>query len=943
MRVRVLGPVCVTRADGTEARLSGSKRKALLAILALAGGRAVSADVLVESLRGDAAPPGALATLQSHVSQLRKQLGGPSTIRSQPPGYALSCRAEDVDALEFERLCRDGHRAPAGSEQAARSFADALALWRGRPFADVTGVPALEAEAARLEQARLQAAVALAEGELGRGRHGELLPQLEALARDHPLDERIARLLIVALYRCGRQVDALRAYQAVREVLAEELGLEPGPELQSLEAAVLRQDRDLEPPPRRAEAAVPARARLPTPPTPFVGRSREVEELDGLLQRARLVTITGTGGSGKTRLATEVANAVAARFRHGVALAELSAVTGGQVPRHVADALGLDVQPDADLVATIRDALEPRHLLLILDNCEHVIDEASLLAEGLVSSCPSVRILATSREPLDAPGEHLFPLLPLGTPAPELSDPAELASFPSLQLLVQLAQQSSATFSCGTDAEVRAVADICRRLDGLPLALELAAAVLRTLSLAEVVERLEDRLDLLSRGHRSAPPRHRSLRAAIEWSHQLLDDQERASLRRLAVFAGGAALDDALAVAGDPTRHHLASLGALVDKSLVVRAEREGRTRLSLHESIRQFAMEQLEAANEVEPTRRRHAEAMARLAAAAGHRLRGPEQEVWLARLEREHENLRVALEWAAHADPALFTQLCRDLWWFWFRTARTTEGRAWLARALDQSRPGEPAGASPDLLAPAAYLAWQQDDFETAHRLVGHALEAGATGGPRALALGVRARIAGDQGDFATAVAAAREGVELYEEVGDPWAVAWSRRCLASALLFSGDLATSRGIARASTDGFREVGDAWGLAGSLDLQALIAVREGRPSEALELAAEAVVEHRRLGDRSGTRQALYHLALIAAEAQQPERAVAAATESLELARENGFRLGAAHALTLLARLALEAGDRQRAEACAVEAVDLASQMGDGATEAEARQLLGLS
>jgi predicted ATPase/DNA-binding SARP family transcriptional activator len=637
MELRILGPVRVLReaeADGAQVSLGGPKQRALLALLLLDPGRPVPADRLAAELRAEGE-----ATLRSYVSRLRRALGR-DAVAAEGGGYVLRATREQVDAQRFEQLVRQARGAAPGL--ASERLHAALALWSGPALADVAECPALTQEARRLEELRLVALEERIEADLALGRHELLVPELQALVQAEPLREKLRRQLALALYRCGRQADALAACRDARRTRVEELGLEPGEELRRLEGAILRHEVALVEP-------SDARHNLPAPTTSFLGRERELDELSAALREHRLVTLTGIGGSGKTRLALEIARRQLDAWADGVWLVDLTALAEPSlVEGAVAHALG---------AAELSD-VRARELLLLVDNCEHVVDAAAEVVGGLLSRCADVRVLATSRVPLGIPGELDYPVEPLDSAI-------------AVRLFVERARALRRDVA-RDEAELELVGSICRELDGLPLSIELAAARAKALSLREIASRLDDRLRFLRAWQRVADPRHRTLQATMDWSYELLGPAEQGLLRRLAVFAGGWTLDAAAAVCLDGDEDAaLELLGRLVDASLV-RVEHDETTRYGLLETVRVYAVEQLASDPEADAVRRSHAEHYLRVAGATNlaidARDRGPQRQQ-LALLEQH--NFRAAIDHAAETDVELALGLMVELENFWMTHA--------------------------------------------------------------------------------------------------------------------------------------------------------------------------------------------------------------------------------------------------------------------------------
>ncbi|MFG2332529.1 ATP-binding protein [Streptomyces sp. NPDC048604] len=670
---RILGPTRALGPDGAELPLGGGRLRALVAALAAAGGRVVDVAGLVADVWGEDDTPAAERTpaVQALVGRARRLLGRDAVL-SVPGGYRLAVERDDVDLYRFERLAEEGAAALRAGEpgRAATLLDEALGLWRGPALADLPdrgGDPrAVRAERRHVEarRDRLAADVAL-------GRAAQALAPLAALTAEHPLDEPLHVLRLRALRAAGRPAEALAAYEAVRTVLADRLGTDPGPELRAMHAELLRPTAS---PPGRA-------AGLPSRLTTFVGRGAELDILARELTTRRLVTLTGAGGVGKTRLSLEAADRAGAAWPDGVRLVELAAVRdGAAVPAAVLTALGArethlwaaSGAPEAagrDALTRLVEHCGRQRILLLLDNCEHLVDAAAALAETLLTHCPGVTILATSREPLGVPGEAVRPVEPL----PEAT---------ALRLFAERGASARPGFAVDEDPE--AAAEICRRLDGLPLAIELAAARLRLLTPRQIADRLDDRFRLLTTGARTVLPRQQTLRAVVDWSWDILTDPERRVLRRLSVFSGGCdlAAAEAVCTTASATDATLELLGALVDKSLVVAAPDPvaGGMRYRLLETVAEYGAERLDEAGERGAVEERHLVHYRELARATDPELRGPGQGRGLARLEAEHGNLRAALRTAV-ARGAEQDGLCLvlSLSWFWQLREHQDDARTW------------------------------------------------------------------------------------------------------------------------------------------------------------------------------------------------------------------------------------------------------------------------
>jgi predicted ATPase len=781
---------------------------------------------------------------------------------------------DGLDIARFERLAAEGRAAllddPAA---AARLLGEALRLWRGPALADFVFAPFAQAEAARLEELRLAALGDRVEADLALGRHAELVPELEALLVEHPLRERVAGQLIVALYRAGRQADASGIYHATRAILVEQLGMEPSPSLRAVLTRVLEQDPSLDAVApadalREGRSLAPDRRghNLPVELTSFVGRERELGEIRSLLRDARLVTLTGTGGSGKTRLALRVARELLGDYPDGVWLVTLAALADPSlVGRSVAAALGVREEP-GPLIETLQRRLRSAQLLVVLDNCEHLIQACAQLAHGLLGACEGVRILATSREPLNIAGELIRPVAGLAVPdTPTLPPLVQLNEYAAIRLFAERAAGSQAGFVVGADSG-EAVARLCQRLDGIPLAIELAAARARALSPHEILRRLDDRFVLLTGGGRDAVARQQTLRATVDWSHDLLDRPERALLRRLAVFAGGWSTEDAEQVCADD---ELAAgtifdvLCRLVAKSLVV-AEHAvgGATRYRLLETLRAYAWERLTAAGEQNVIRRRHFDYFLELAERAREQKMTSGSDAGLAALAPQLDNLRAALAFARAADPRGLLRLATAMQQLWL-AGNLAEGRRWLDEALSQSR--EPTLERARALHAAGWLASFQQEHAQARRLV-------------------------------------QDSLALATSLNDPAAEAWAEVTLGQIEFTADNPVEARHHLERSLTIHRSLGDSLGVSRSLVLLAAAMLhipasrQQGRRE--LELARQTAHE---LEDSWGEGFALVFLGLADVDADDRELAVTRLHGALLIEAIGPIRGGALDGLAQLA------------------------------------------
>jgi predicted ATPase/DNA-binding SARP family transcriptional activator len=887
VRFDVLGPLLVWTDDGRPVQVPEVKVRALLADLLAHEGRPVSADRLAEDLWGDDPPGNPVNTLQTKVSQLRRALeqaepGGRDLVAFQTPGYVL--RATDVDAARFVALLVQA-RATTDPRARAELLSDALALWRGPAYADFRDEEFARTAATRLEEQRLTALEEQAEVRLELGEHTLLADELGELVAAHPMRERLRAAHLRALYRSGRQTEALAGYDDLRHRLADELGLDPGPELAALHQAMLRQDPSLAPPRPRTN--------LPAPLTGLIGREQAVAEISALLGSARLVTLTGPGGVGKTRLALAVADLAVDAFPDGVWLVELAGTSGETATVAEVVAAELDVRDDtatgsppgvrqADLAHRLADALRGRRLLLVLDNCEHMIEPVAELVDLLLRAAPNLRVLTTSQESLAIPGETLYAVAPLELPVPG-ADPAQAGS---VQLFVARAAAAAPGFVLD-EASAPSVAAICRRLDGLPLALELAAARVRALGVRSVADRLDDRFHLLTVSGRGRPARQQTLRAVIDWSWEQLTEQQRLILLRLAVHPGGCPLEAAEAVCAGPGLDVADLLDQLVARSMV---ESSGGIRYRLLESIAAYCLERLVPGDAVFQRRDLY---YTELAEQARPHLYGPAQRQWLERLDAEAPNLRATLEHTT--DSALALRLADALAWYWYLRGRHREGRASFTAAM----------ALPGAKCPTA-AAW----------------EAGF------------AMLTGDGTDLLERSRTAARALEA----GD----ARSRWFLALVHLNFGNAATAEGLLTEALAGFRAVGDRWGEAAALAARAKQAMFQGDHALAKRSGSESLTIFGDLGDDWGRLQASDMLGYLAEITGDYEYAARLHREGLRIAEDLRLWTDASYRLSSLGRLALLTGDLDGSRELHERGMRLAAEQSNSFAEEFARVGLGL-
>ncbi|MFF3566060.1 BTAD domain-containing putative transcriptional regulator [Streptomyces sp. NPDC002574] len=944
MRFGILGETRALRPDGETASAGGPGRRALLAMLLLETGRIVSTERLIDGLYGEEPPAGVGNALQSQVSRLRSAIGAP--VESHPGGYRLAVPRDEVDVHRFERLAAEGREALAagGTERAAGLLREALGLWRGSALSDVGDAPFAGPQITRLEELRvatLEDRIA-ADLTLDAHRHGELAAELRELVAAYPLRERLRAQLMRALYSCGRQSEALAVYEDARRELADNLGADPGPELAGTHLAVLRGDpapvvrtvpvsrasgvsRETSATARPVGSPPPLHA-LPAPLTSFVGREEELERIGSLLAGARLVTLVGPGGAGKTRLAVEAAG----RYGGEACFVDLSGLTHGTaVPQTVAGALGLrEAGPLSSAgreagapgpLARLTAALTDRDLLLVLDNCEHLIDDVARLTHGLLSACAGLRVLATSREALGITGEALSPLAPLPLPEDGADDAAVLAS-PAVRLLVD---RAAAAGSAESLPDPGAAARICRALDGMPLAIELAAARLRSLSAAEIADRLDalpgavgagDRFRLLSRGSRTAQPRQRTLRGVVDWSWELLSEEERTVLRRASVFAGGWTLAAAEAVCAGPAEgvpgapgidadDVLDLLASLADKSLVVVRRPEGGaargTRYRLLQTIRAYAADRAAEAGETERLRRAHAACFLDLALTADPHLRRAEQLDWLDRLAADHDNLHSALRGAVGAgDTAVALRLLAALCTYWMLRGMRYEGAQPAVELLRATGTGPPQGLDEEYaLCVMTAAAGTADQSELAEHFASVGEVVRRLGGlPRRFpVLNLLWAPFSGVPDTETYAVYQRELAAMAEE---PWQTALMH--IGSGFqrwMVEGDIEAAEVEFTAALTAFRTLGDRWGATMALTQLAWLSGARGDLPRAARLVDEALTVAREIGATENVAELLGERGKSAVRAGRADRARADFTACLELARRSGARemLAGAH------------------------------------------------
>jgi len=894
LSLSLLGPFQAAL-DGQSVMGLESRARALLAYLAAESGRPHAREALAGLLWPDCADRAALSNLRYALSNLREAIGD----RQADPPFLLITRdtiqfnpasdhsidlsgLEDLTDLETDRLVQvaSAHRG---------SFLEGFSC-DSAPFEEWVLV-----KREQINQQLLDALRRLATHFEQVGQHDLTITWARRQLELEPWDEEAHRQLMRSLAQGGQRNAALAQYEACRRVLKQELGVEPSRETRTLYESI-----------RDGTFTTRAPTNVPVPVTSFIGREKEQKELKELLSRTRLLTLSGTGGCGKTRLALQVAAelANASRYKEGVWWVDLAALTDpALVPQTVASVLGVRESPQVPILIALCGYLRAKEILLVLDNCEHLTDACASLAQTLLNACPRLQILATSRHTLGI-GEVVWRVPSLALP--EADAPFEqLCQYDAMQLFAARAIAVAPNWKLAEHAAI--VQHICARLEGIPLALELAAARVRMLSVRQIAERLDDRFRLLTDGSRAALPRHQTLRATMEWSYALLSDAERALLRRLSVFAGGFSIEVVEAVCSERAERTVSSdsehaertvdssllnlLAALVDKSLVIFEELTGQMRYRMLETIRQYAREKLDESGEAAQVSARHLEFLLRFAERAEPGFQSADQKLWFDCIEIEHDNLRAALEWAAtnHKAEELL-RLTGALWRFWWKHGHPAEGRKWLGLALELGS-ALPAHLRARAMNGAAVLAWAQDDHEMSRRLHEACLR-------------------------------------LRQELDDRPGIATSLSYLGLLAMDRGDQVEARNLYEASLKLRRELGDQAGIATVLNNLGLLAWNQGDFGRANAIYEESLTLNRGLGNRFECATVLYNLALVAYEQLDFDHASSLSEESLALSRELGYKERMACSLGLQGHMASCRGDHSQATTLLESSLTLFRELG---------------
>jgi len=917
LSIRLFGSFDVRLSDKPLPGLRSRKGEWLLALLVLRSERPVSREWLAENLWPDSLPDDARTSLRQSLKDLRGALGDQAWRIESLPGrrLALDLTGAEADVREFEVGVRSG-----GIESLRR----AVGLYRG-PLLEGCAETWILAERDAREQAYLEALDRLARKADSVGDHSTAIRYRHLAATAAPLTEPVHRALMTALHQGGDAQAAVEVYQQLRRRLYREYGTEPDVEttalFQEIRGVSRRRQGGTETP--KGEIRRP-RIGLPAPLNPLIGREAELAEIEGRLLSARLVTLTGTGGVGKTRLAIAAATEAAPQFADGAFFVDLSSVQNELMLRSaVSTALGLE--QDLGSLPHLVNALSARQLLVVLDNCEHLLRACAQLVDLLVTQSPHLRILATSREPLGLTGEVRVPIAPLVLPGPTSAEQpvsaAEIERYPAVRLFRDRAAAICPGFQL-TDAEAFLVLRLCRCLDGLPLAIELAAALVDVLSPSEILQRLDDRFRLLSNGDPTRPERHQTLQAVVDWSYERLDPEEQRLFRSAAVFSGSwglAALEAIGTDAGTPGAAIFPVLTRLVRKSLVVPVETpQGTRRYRMLETLRQYARERLEHAGESDPIQRRHLGWLAELVNLTAPKLTGPDQRSALAHLAMEEENLNGALEWALdpRRDPLdcrLASRVARQLGRYWQIRGLYRQGSGHLRRCLDLgslTETEEDARLQASLLGWTGFLAHYAGQYgyaveRTKESL--HAYEELRDDRGRAEALGTLAIAAKDQGDRILARALVEESRRLWEQMGDSRGLAGALGYLGILDVDAGDLDAAERLFEQALALRREIQDLWGIAASLNNLGRLADSRGDLERASDLLEESLALRRELGDRRSMAVTLNSLGSLSLKQGNLAHAAQLFVESLELVTEIGDRRSVAYSLEAAARLAIAA------------------------------------
>lgn len=937
VEVRLLGGFDF-RIDGKSLPPLRSRREHwLLVLLVLRQDRDTDREWLATTLWPDNDEKQALFYLRKSLSNLRQALGTEASrlLSPTPRTVRLDMTGAFVDVVSFDGALKKASSAADPSIP----LQEAVALYRGPLLPDNLEEWAT-VERDQRAQAYLSALESLSTHFYAQGEAATAVHWLRLLTAADPYRESAYVSLMQALAACGDSAAITVVYQELRSRLRQELNATPAPETEALYRKLRRQER-----PAVSQQATPSapsetRRHLPVPLSELIGRDNEITEVLSWLKRRRLITLLGAGGIGKTRLAIAVAEAAMPQFEQGVWFVDLAALSDpALVPQATAKALGITEQPGRPLSETLVEVLSERSLLLVLDNCEHLLEACADLAYHLLYACPALSIIATSRQALSVMGEQVYRVPSLLVPPHQdetstslEKDPHFLMEYEAVRLFVERAIRVNSGFRLNS-RNASSVVEICRQLDGIPLAIEMAAARLRSLSVSEVNARLEDRFRLLTSGNRGVLPRQQTLRAAIDWSYDLLSEEERTLLCHLSVFAGGWTAETAESVCGNGEQDIQDALAALVDKSLVQRKEEsEESIRYGMLETIRQYGGEHLAADSKLTEIRRRHRDYFLTLAETTRAKVSGPERIQTLAILDAEHDNLRQALAFCREqAEPGeLGLRLSASLWGFWLARDHISEGRDHFTSALSHPEAQTHSKARSDALNGAGVMAFFQGDYASSLSLHEEGLAICRALGERkgiAFALSNMGNVAATQGDFASARALYEESLTIQRELGENLANLLNN--LGNIAKEQGDYEAARALQEEGLEIERASGNRQGVAGTLNNLGILAEVLGNYTTARALLEESLAIHRELGPRYAEASNLAELGNVALYEGDYRTARAFYEESLTIRREVGDRWGVAISIHGLGLAAFHQGDYPAARAFYVESLTMLQSMED--------------
>lgn len=922
LEVRLLGGFDVRVEGGPLPPLRSRREQWLLALLVLRQDRDTGRNWLATTLWPDNEEEKALFYLRKSLSNLRQALKSDSVrlLSPTPRTVRLDLAGAFADVVAFDSALKRA----SGSADPSALLQEAITLYRGPLLADCPEEWAA-VERNQREQAYLGALEALATHLQEQGEPASAVHWLRLLIAADPYRESASVALMQALADCGDLAAVRVVYQDLRTRLRQELNATPAPETEALFRQLSQQEKSAPTLPAQPTTPRETRRHLPVPLSDLIGRETEIAEVGDWLTHRRLVTLLGAGGVGKTRLAIAVAEATLPQFDDGVWFVDLAALSDALlVPQTTAKALGIREERHRPLTETLTEALAERSLLLVLDNCEHLLEACADLAYTLLSSCPLLRIVATSRQALDVMGEQVYRVPSLLVPPNEHTregsvletpgkDPHFLMEYEAVRLFMERAVRVNSGFLLH-QRNASSVVEICRQLDGIPLAIEMAAARLRSLSVSEINARLEDRFRLLTSGNRGVLPRHQTLRAAIDWSYDQLAEAERTLLCRLSVFVGGWTAEAAEGICGDTGDDIPEILTSLVDKSLVVRQDaEEGGSRYRLLETVRQYAREHLEALGQQTEIRQRHRDYYLALAEEADAKMQGPEEQACLDLLEAEHDNLRAALQGTGEAE----LHLASLLGWFWMMRSHVTEGRAHFETILKRHGDSAPSPVIARVFHAAGNLAFVQSDYVAARRYFERAATMRNILGEYVREASSRtnlATVSQEEEDYTTARDQYLRSLEIQKEFGDnKAAICVTLTCLGNVHRIMGELPIAQDYLEQAIELHREIGNHAGEANALNLLGLVCSRKGDKAAAQSAYNQSLAIHKEMGIPYGMAENLINLGYVLQEAGELTEAASHYAESLSLYFAVGSRKGIAESFDTWAGLEIARGFPVRA------------------------------